>query len=204
MFKNTKFTEMNDMFKNTNFTAINAQYNKMIDTCATLVNVTLDSYKQISFIQCESVRKFAEHSAATLKNILSMNNATEVKQEVKSFTAASVESSIANTQEIIDVVKSSKAMFNDTAASTIKDAQESLVKSVDQMSNVSPAFSKAASESLQNIITTSNQAADNISKVSAQVNELATKNFESATQATLKTVKKAAAETVQETPVKTK
>jgi hypothetical protein len=40
-----------------------------------------------------------------------------------------------------------------------------------------------------------------MSKVSAQVSELATKNFESATQATLKTVKKATAATVKETPV---
>lgn len=204
MFKNTKFTTMNDLFKNTNFTAMNAQYTKMIDTCSTLTNVALDSYKQISFIQCESVRKFAEHSATTLKNLLSMTTAKEVKQEVKSFTASSVESGINNTQEIIDVVKSSKVAFNDTAAATIKDAQESLIKSVDQMSAVSPELSKAASESLQNIITTSNQAADNISKVSAQVNEFATKNFESATQATLKTVKKAAAEVVQEAPVVTK
>jgi|GEM_PF-2310651 len=213
MFKNTQFTTLNDMFKNKNFTsmtdfcknpqfvAMNAQCTKMMETYVTLANVALDSCKQVAFIQCESVRKFMDNSSATMKNILSMTNPTEMNQQVKSFTATSVESSIANTQEIIDVMTSSKAAFNDTTASTIKDAQESLVKSVDQMPNVSPAFSKAASESLQNIITTSNQAADSMSKVSAQVSELATKNFESATQATLKTVKKATAETIKETPV---
>jgi len=67
-----------------------------------------------------------------------------------------------------------------------------LVKSVDQLSAVNPALSKVASESIQNIITTTNQATDTVAKVSAQVAEVASKNIKAATQATLNTVKKAA------------
>ena len=170
--------------KSTQITAMNAQYTKMIDTCMTLTNAVIEGYKQAMFVQCEAARTFMQQSATTMKNLMSATS-------VKAFAVSSVESGVAKTQELRGVVSNSQAVFNTAASETIKDAQESMVKSVDQMASVSPALSKVASESLQNIITTSNQAADTVSKVSAQVAEVANKNFEAATQATINTVKKA-------------
>jgi hypothetical protein len=177
--------------KSTQITAMNAQYTKMIDTCMTLTNAVIEGYKQAMFVQCEAARTFMQQSATTMKNLMSVTSAKDVAEQVKAFAVSSVESGVAKTQELRGVVSNSQAVFNTAASETIKDAQESMVKSVDQMASVSPALSKVASESLQNIITTSNQAADTVSKVSAQVAEVASKNFEAATQATINTVKKA-------------
>lgn len=180
------------MLKSTQYTAFNSQVQAMMDTCLSLADASIQGIKQAAMIQCDAVRSFMQESAVAAKNICSATNPTEAISCMQKFAISSVESSVAKSQELYSVLNQSQAVFSTAANSTIKGAQESLVKSVDQFSAVNPTFSKAASESIQNIITTTNQAADTVTKVTSQVAEVASKNLQAATQATLNTVKKAA------------
>lgn len=180
------------MLKSTQYTAFNSQVQTMVDTCVSLANASLEGFKQATLIQCDAMRNLMQESAVVAKNICSVSNPGEAVSCLQKFAINSVESSIAKSQKLYSVLSSSQAIFSNAANSTIKGAQESLVKSVDQLSAVNPALSKVASESIQNIITTTNQATDTVTKVSAQVAEVASKNIQAATQATLNTVKKAA------------
>jgi len=180
------------MLKSTQYTAFNSQVQAMLDTCVTLANASIESFKQATLIQCDAMRNLMQESALAAKNICSANNPGEAVSCMQQFAVSSVESSIAKSQEFYSVLSGSQSVFANAANNTIKGAQQSLVKSVDQLSAVNPALSKVASESIQNIITTTNQATDTVAKVSAQVAEVASKNIKAATQATLNTVKKAA------------
>ena len=182
-----------NMLKSTHFSALNTQIENMFDTNVKLANTFIESFKQASAIQYDAVRSLVTESTQAAKNLCTATDASEAANLVKQFAATSFETSLTKSKEIYDVLAQSKQAFATAAADTLKDAQESLVRSVDQAFTANPALSKAASESIQNIITTSNQAADAVSKVSAQVVEVATKNIQTATNATLNTVKKATA-----------
>lgn len=179
------------MLKSTQFTALNTQISDLVDTSVSLVNASIEHYKQVAFLQCEAARALILESTNTFKNLCNVTSAKEVAEHVKSFAANSVETGIAKGEQILNVFNNSKTVFADAASSTVKNVQESLAKSVDQISAVSPEFSKVASDSLQSWISSSKQAVDTVSKVTAQVTEVASKNLKAATEATLKTVKKA-------------
>lgn len=183
------------MFKNTKFTTLNSQIQEMINTTTTLANASIESVKQIAFVQCDTVRTFTQESANFTKNLCQVTTPAQFTALIQEFMTATINNCVAKSQELASVLNTSKATFSSTASSTIKGAQESLVKSVDKFSTVNPTFSKVASESLQSWISTSNQAADSASKVSAQVAETAAKNIAAATTATIDTVKKAATAT---------
>ncbi len=180
------------MLKSTQYTAFNSQVQTMLDTYVTLANASLEGFKQATLIQYDAIRNLMQESAVAAKSICGAANPSDAVNCMQKFAISSVESSIAKSQELYGVLSSSQAVFSSAANSTIKGAQESLVKSVDQLSAVNPALSKVASESIQSLITTTNQATETVNKVSAQVAEVASKNIKAATQATLNTVKKAA------------
>lgn len=177
------------MLKTTQFTALNAQLSGLIDTNVSLINASIEGYRQAAFIQCEATRSFISESVNTFKNLCAVKSPSEIAEHVKSFTANSVENTITRSKELMNVFNNSKAVFTDAANSTVKNVQESLAQSIEQISTVNPEFSKKAGESLQNWISSSTQAADAISKASAKVTEFAAKNVQAATTAALNTVK---------------
>ena len=179
-------------WNNTN-SQINTNINSIIDTTVTLTNASIESIKQIAFVQCETTRSFISETNTFVKNIFAVTTPAQFTTLVQQFISSSILNSIAKSQEMYGVLNNSKTTFSTTASSTIKGAQDSLVKSVEQLSTVNPTFSKVATESLQTWISTSNQAADSASKVSAQIAEVSAKNISAATQATIDTVKKATA-----------
>ncbi len=179
------------MLKSTQFSALNSQFTTMIDNSVALLNASLENFKQATQLQCDAARSLIVESANTAKALCTASSATEAANCMQQFAANYAESSMEKSKELLNVFNASKALYSQAATTTIKSAQESLVKTVDQITAAHPTFAKVANESLQTMISTSNQAADTAAKVSAQVAEVASKNMEAASKATINTVKKA-------------
>jgi hypothetical protein len=181
------------MLKSTQFSALNSQINNIIDTSVSLLDASLENFKQATLMQCATAHTIITESANTAKSICTANSATEVAKCMQQFAANCTETTLEQGKEFLNALNTSKALYSEAATASLKDAQDILLKSVDQFAATNPTLAKVASESLQTMISTTNQAADTAAKVSAQVAEVANKNIEAASKATLNTVKKATA-----------
>lgn len=168
---------------------INAQCQSIIEKNLTLANSSINTFKKVSAIQAEAVTILVQESAATAKNLCTINNIAECASVMQNYISDSWKTCVAKTQEIASVINAANAPISEMFSTAVKGAQETLIKSVDKFSAVNPTISKVASESLQTWISTSNQAADSAAKVSTQVAEVAAKNITSAANATIETVK---------------
>jgi hypothetical protein len=180
------------MLKSPKFDHLNQNLTKIIEVNTTLVAASLEAAKQLTFVGCEATRNWLQESANALKALYGATNVEQVTKTVQEYAAQALESSLSNTKQIATVVNSSTETYTGVAHTALKDVQQTMVKSVGDFEAFNPDLSKVVSESLQSFITTSNQAADAVAKVSQQVAEVAHKNLEVATEATLKSVKKAA------------
>ena len=174
----------------TQFSALKAQFATMMNTSALLMNATIDGFKQATVTQCAAMTNLTQESLTTAKALSTVKTPMDGAKCIQEFMTKSMESSLATGKELTEIIKNTKAIFLTTNSATIKEAQESLVKSVNDLATLNPALAKVANASIAQLISTSNQAADTAGKVSVQLTETATKNIEAATKATLDNVKK--------------
>lgn len=167
-------------------------FSTAINTFTTLANASLENAQKITALQYEAVSGFIEQSANTTKHLFGAKTPVQASNLIKDFAVFSVESSLSKSKEILNVLNKSHASFKDVANSSFKNASESILSSIDKVATLNPAWSKAATASVQKFVNATNKANETIEKVSAQVSTIANKNVESAAQATLSTLKKSA------------
>ncbi len=179
------------MLKTTQFNALNTQVQGLFDTYVNLTSLSIDNFKQAMGIQCDAFNHITKQFADTAKSLCGATDAGQAGKFVQEFFAKTIETSIEKNKELSNVFSKSQNVFKDAAIASFKEVQTNYVNTFEQFPMVNTALSKAATESIQNSITTFNQAADTASKVSAQVAEVAKKNIEVATNVALNAAKKA-------------
>lgn len=179
------------MLKSTQFSNFNDQIQGMVDTYFNLTNTFIENFRQAVGIQCDSFRGLTKEVAGTAKNLCTMTDPNQASSNLQNLFSKAVETYINKNQALSNIVSNSHAVFSNAVTAAVKDAQKSIIESVES-SQLTPALSKTLKEALQNSITNFNHAADTFSKVSGQVADVTRKNMQAATQATLNTLNKSA------------
>ncbi len=158
---------------------------------ANLANRSLENAQKITALQCETASSLIEYSTNATKDLFNAKTPEQATSVIKDFAASSVGTTLEKTKEMLNVLSKSQESFKDAANTSFKNASESLLSSIDQVSKVNPSWSKAASESVQKLIDAANKASETIEKVTQQASGIANKNVEAAATATLNSLKKA-------------
>ena len=167
-------------------------FSTAVNTVANFANSSLENAQKITALQCETASRFIEQSVSTTKNLLSAKTPTQASNLIKDFAVFSLEATLSNSKEIINLLTKSQASFKNAANVSFKNAGNSILNSIDKVSEVNPAWSKAATASVQKLIDATNKANETLEKVTDQVSTITHKGVESAAKATVNTIKKSA------------
>lgn len=176
------------MLKMTNFTNTTQQFSDLIDKNYEVANTLIENYKQFLIMQCNSAREMIAEASTITKNLGTFSSPTEAYASLQSSMNKFITNSYAKSKEIMSIAHNTKSLFGDVTTSTIKDLQESIVKSTENFAQVNPDLAKMASTTINTIIDKSNSVVDTVSTLSTEFANTASKQIEKTTDAVIKKV----------------
>jgi len=166
-------------------------YSTALSAFAKFANSSLENAQKLAALQCEAASCFIECSTNATKDLIGAKTPAQATNVIKDYATTSVETTLEKTKEMFNVLSKSQVSFKDAAATSFKNASDSILNSIDQVAKVNPGWSKTATESVQKIIEATNKAGETFGKVAEQVSTITSKNVEAAATATLNSLKKA-------------
>lgn len=99
-------------------------YSAAINTFAKLANNSLENVQKITALQYKIASSFIERSSIATKDLFGATTPAQASGVLKDFATASLESTLAASKEIFDVLCKSQTAFKDVATSAAKKAAQ--------------------------------------------------------------------------------